>query len=100
MSTTFESVQEIISKKLLLPMDMITPESTLTSLELDSLDLIETLFDAEDTFHIRIPQDLNRDTEINTVRDIVDIIDRLISQQNSSELTQSRPFSSKAENLS
>ena len=100
MSTTFESVQEIISKKLLLPMDMITPESTLTSLELDSLDLIETLFDAEDTFHIRIPQDLNRDTEINTVKDIVDIIDRLISQQTSSVRAPSRPFSSKAENLS
>ena len=100
MSTTFESVQEIISKKLLLPMDMITPESTLTSLELDSLDLIETLFDAEDTFHIRIPHDLNRDTEINTVKDIVDIIDRLISQQASSERAPSRPSSSKVENLS
>jgi acyl carrier protein len=84
MSTTFELVQGMLAKKHLLPVELITPESTLESLELDSLDLIETLFDAEDAFHIRVPQDLGTDTNISTVKDIVDLIDRLTAQQASS----------------
>jgi acyl carrier protein len=81
MSTTFHLLQKMLAKKHSLPLERITPESTLDSLGLDSLDLIETLFDAEEEFHIRIPQDLGNDTNISTVKDIVDIIDRLTKQQ-------------------
>jgi acyl carrier protein len=84
MTTTFQLVQGILAKKHSLPLEFITPESTLESLKLDSLDLIEILFDAEDEFHIRFPKDLGMDTNISTVKDIVDLIDRLTAQQASS----------------
>jgi acyl carrier protein len=93
MPTTFQLVQRLLAKKHSLPLEFITPESKLENLKLDSLDLIEILFDAEEEFHIRIPQDLGNDTTLSTVNDIVDIIDRLIGQQGSS-LDKSRTSTS------
>ncbi len=86
MTTTLEQVKEIMASKYSLPIDSITPESTLESLKLDSLDLIETLFDVEDQFHIRIPQDRKGETPIVTVKDICDVIDKLIAQQGAAQL--------------
>ena len=86
MTTTLEKVQEIMASKYSLPIDSITPESTLESLKLDSLDLIETLFDVEDEFHIRIPQDRKGEVPIVTVQNIVDVIDKLIAQQGTAQL--------------
>ncbi len=81
MTTTLETVQEILVKKYSLPIERIKPEATLESLGLDSLDLIETLFEVEDEFHLRVPQDGSVDLKIATVQDIVNIIDRLVAQQ-------------------
>jgi acyl carrier protein len=81
MTTTLETVQEILVKKYSLPIERIKPEATLESLGLDSLDLIETLFEVEDEFHLRVPQDGSVDLKIATVQDIVNIINRLVVQQ-------------------
>lgn len=86
MTTTLEKVREILARKYSLSIDSITPESTLESLKLDSLDLIETLFDVEDEFHIRIPQDRKGEVPIVTVKDICDVIDKLIAQQGTAQL--------------
>ena len=86
MTTTLEKVREILARKYSLSIDSITPESTLESLKLDSLDLIETLFDVEDEFHIRIPQDRKGEVPIVTVQNIVDVIDKLIAQQGTAQL--------------
>lgn len=90
MTTTLEKVQEIMASKYSLPIDSITPESTLESLKLDSLDLIETLFDVEDQFHIRIPQDRKNEVPIVTVKDICDVIDKLIAQQGTAQLADAQ----------
>jgi acyl carrier protein len=81
MTTTLETIREILVNKYSLPGESIKPESTLESLKLDSLDLIETLFEVEDEFHIRVPQDGSVNLKITTVQDIVDIVNRLVSQQ-------------------
>jgi len=81
MTTTLKTVQEILAKKYSLPTERIKPEATLESLGLDSLDLIETLFEVEDEFHLRVPQDGSVDLKIATVQDIVNIINRLVAQQ-------------------
>ncbi len=81
MTKIFETVQAILVKKYSLPIESIKPESTLESLKLDSLDLVETLFEVEDEFHIRVPQDGIMDLEIATVQDIVNIINKLVAQQ-------------------
>lgn len=81
MTTTLDKVREILASKYSLSIDSIKAESTLESLKLDSLDLIETLFDVEDVFHIRVPQDRKDSVVIATVQDIVDVIDKLVAQQ-------------------
>ena len=81
MTTTLDTVREILAKKYFLPIESIQPEATLESLKLDSLDLVETLFEVEDEFHIRVPQDGSVDLKIATIQDIVDVVNRLVSQQ-------------------
>jgi acyl carrier protein len=86
MTKIFETVQQILARKYSLPIERITPEATLESLKLDSLDLVETLFEVEDELDIRIPQDGSVDIKITTVQDVVDIISRLVAQQTPSQL--------------
>jgi acyl carrier protein len=81
MTTIFEKVQEILGKKYSLAPESITKDSTLESLGLDSLDLIELLFDVEDEFQIRIPQDGGSALKTATVQDIVDSIQKLVSPE-------------------
>ncbi|MHB8535308.1 MAG: acyl carrier protein [Sulfuricaulis sp.] len=81
MTTTLKSLQDILVKKYSLPAEKITPEASLESLGLDSLDLVETLFEVEDEFHIRVPQDGSVNLKITTVQDIVDIVNRLVALQ-------------------
>jgi acyl carrier protein len=81
MTTTLETLRKILVKKYSLPIESIQPEATLESLKLDSLDLVETLFEVEDEFHIRVPQDGSVDLKIATIQDIVGIINRVVAQQ-------------------
>ena len=81
MATIFERVQAIVAKKYSLDPSVITPESTLESLGLDSLDLIELLFDVEDEFQIRVPQDGGSALKTATVEDIVESIRKLVPEE-------------------
>jgi acyl carrier protein len=78
--TPFERVQAVLAKKYSLAPDAITPESTLESLGLDSLDLIELLFDVEDEFGIRIPQDGGAALKTATIQDIIDSVQKLVPE--------------------
>jgi len=76
MQTAFERVQNILTTKFHVPAEIITPDATLDSLHLDSLDLIEVLFEVEEEFKIRVPQDGGAALLTATVGDIVDSIER------------------------
>ena len=80
MDSTFERVRKILTTKYSVEQDTITPESSLQSLGLDSLDLIEFLFEVEDEFAIRVPQDGASALKMTTVQDIVDNIDKVIAE--------------------
>jgi len=80
MATIFESVQDILADKYSVPKETVTPESTLESLGLDSLDLIELMFEVEDAFNIRVPQEAGTALKAATVQDIVENIQKLIDQ--------------------
>ena len=77
MPTAFEKVQKILTTKFSVPPELITPEATLESLKLDSLDLIEVLFEVEEEFNIRVPQDGATAIRTATVQDIIDNIEKL-----------------------
>ena len=54
------------------------PNTQLESLGLDSLSVIEFMFNVEDEFKIKMPDER---VEIKTVQDIVSIVDRLVAEQ-------------------
>jgi len=79
--TTFDKVQTIFVKKYDLPAERIVPEATLESLGLDSLDLIELLFEVEEEFNIRVPQEGVAGVRSATVQQIVDSVDKLVAEE-------------------
>lgn len=79
MPTPFERVQAILEKKYSLAPETVSPESTLESLGLDSLDLIELLFDVEDEFKIRVPQDGGAALKTTTIQDIIDSVETMVA---------------------
>jgi acyl carrier protein len=81
MVTIFERVQAVVVKKYSLDPAAVTPDSTLESLGLDSLDLIELLFDVEDEFQIRVPQDGGSALKTATIADIVESIRKLVPEE-------------------
>lgn len=90
MTTTLEKVQKIFASKFSLTEERVKPEVSLESLGLDSLDAIEVMFDIEDEFQIRMPQDRReKEVKINTVQDILDVIDRLVAEQRPEQLAKS-----------
>ena len=71
---TFETLRDIIVDKFDMDVSTITLDATLETLELDSLDTFDIIFEAEEKFDIKVPND---QVEIKTVQDVVNLIDRL-----------------------
>jgi acyl carrier protein len=78
MESTLQVLTKIIADKLEVDPATITPESTLEQLGLDSLDTFDIIFNAEDAFKIKVPND---QVTITTLQDVVDLVDRLIKEQ-------------------
>lgn len=78
MSTTFDTLKQIVIDKFDIEAEKIVPEATLESLGLDSLDTFDMIFSAEETFSIKVP---NSEVDIKTVEDVVNLIDRLVKEQ-------------------
>lgn len=78
MSTTFDTLKQIVVDKFDIEAEKIVPEATLESLGLDSLDTFDMIFSAEETFNIKVP---NSEVDIKTVEDVVNLIDRLVKEQ-------------------
>ena len=66
--------------------DQLRPDATIESLGLDSLDKIEFMFELEKEFDVKIP---DREVTINTIQDMVDVVERLVTAQGTAEAAQS-----------
>jgi len=77
-STTLERLQQLFVDKLDYNIEELKPTTTLEELGLDSLDMIEFMFDIENEFNIKIP---DREFKVTTIQEIVDGVDRFISEQ-------------------
>ena len=72
----FEKVRDMLAKQLNLKPEAITLESDVVKdLGADSLDVVELLISLEDDYGISIPED--DIVNVKTVKDIVDMIDKL-----------------------
>ena len=79
MSTTFERLKQLFLAHYDYKIEQVTATTTLQDLGLDSLDIIEFMFDIEKEFNIRIP---DQEFRVRTIQDMVDAVDRFISEQN------------------
>ena len=82
MSTTLEKLQQLFIAHFDYKIEELTATTTLENLGLDSLDIIEFMFEIENEFNIRIP---DREFEVKTIQDMVDALDRFISEQDSEQ---------------
>lgn len=78
-------VIEIIAEQAVLDVSDVKPESTLESLGIDSLGLVECIFAIEESFDIQVPFNANdptdSDFDISTVASIIEAIQRLVKEQ-------------------
>ncbi len=72
MSDTINILIQQVAERFDKNIDDISSETTLESLEVDSLGKIELLFDLEDHFKVRIP---NEAYKLITLQDVADLID-------------------------
>jgi acyl carrier protein len=79
---TVEEVSQVLAKmitdKLEIDVTTIQPDSNLEALGLDSLDVFDLIFNAEDHFHIKVPND---QVTISTLQDVSALVQRLIVEQ-------------------
>ena len=80
MSTTLERLQRLFIAHFEYKVEELAASTTLENLGLDSLDIIEFMFDIEEEFNIRIP---DRDFKVTTIQEMVDALDRFILEQDS-----------------
>jgi acyl carrier protein len=69
---------KMIAEKLEIDVATIQVDSNLEALGLDSLDVFDLIFNAEDHFHIKVPND---QVTISTLQDVSALVQRLIVEQ-------------------
>jgi acyl carrier protein len=75
---TMARIKRLFIDKIEVREELLKPETTLESLGLDSLDMIEFLFSLEEEFHIKID---DRSKSITTIQDVVNLIDIIVAEQ-------------------
>jgi acyl carrier protein len=75
-----ETIKKIIAKQLNRAPEEITDESDLTSLGVESLDLLEIVFEIETQFDIQVPYNANAPGKLSlsTVGDVVTAVEALV----------------------
>ena len=78
MSDTLERLKKLFVAKFEFNVDELVPTQTIEMLGIDSLDMIEFMFDIETEFNIKIP---DQEFKVTTIQDIVDVVERLVAEQ-------------------
>ena len=72
---SYAFLAEVLSQKYDVDREAISPEATLTELGLDSLTIVELLFDVEDEFGIEVPEER---ATFQTLAEAAALVDELI----------------------
>ena len=76
--STLTAVQELIAKSAEVPIEKLEPSRPLQELDVDSLTVLEVMFDLEEKFKIKMPEER---VPVRTVQDIADLVDRVVAEQ-------------------
>ena len=85
MTTTFEQLSAILVKEYKLTPDQLTFDAQLQDLGIDSLGIVELLWNIEDAFKIKLPSD---QVGLTTLGDVVSYVDQLIAEQSGQMLPE------------
>lgn len=78
--STFDALCKILARDYPLGDRVLTPETTLASLAIDSLGVIELIFAIEDAFNVTVPDsDPGKAHDFGTLAELAGYIDRLIA---------------------
>lgn len=76
--SSLQTIQRMMVEQFDLKLEDLTPDATLESLGLDSLSVIEFMFNLEDELKIKLPDER---VEIKTLQDVVNLVDRIVAEQ-------------------
>ncbi len=76
--SSLPTIQRMMVEQFDLKLENLTPDATLESLGLDSLSVIEFMFNLEDELHIKLPDER---VEIKTLQDVTNLVDRIVAEQ-------------------
>ena len=76
--STLQTIQRMMAEQFELKEEDLTPDAQLEALGLDSLSVIEFMFNLEDEFHLKLPDER---VEIKTIQDIASIVERMVAEQ-------------------
>lgn len=77
--SSLPTIQRMMVEQFDLKLEDLTPEATLESLGLDSLSVIEFMFNLEDELKIKMSDER---IEIKTLQDVTNLVDQLMAEQN------------------
>ena len=75
---TLKAIQQLIAAEAEVKPEDLDPGRPLDELGIDSLSVLQVMFEIEDTFGIKMPDER---VPIRTVQDIADIVDRLVAEK-------------------
>jgi acyl carrier protein len=76
--SSLTTIQRMMVEQFDLKLEDLTPDATLESLGLDSLSVIEFMFNLEDELKIKLPDER---VEIKTLQDVTNLVDRIVAEQ-------------------
>ena len=79
MASVAEDIVEMITGRMRPASGALELSEPLDKLGLDSMQVVELIFDIEEKFDINIPVNANMDIESKTVGDLIQAVDRLVA---------------------
>jgi acyl carrier protein len=79
--SSLQTIQRMMVQQFDLKLEDLSPEAQLESLGLDSLSVIEFMFNLEDELKIKLPDER---VELKTIGDVANVVDKMIAEQKGS----------------
>jgi len=79
--SSLQTIQRMMVEQFDLKLEDLSPDAQLDSLGLDSLSVIEFMFNLEDELKIKLTDER---VELKTVGDVVKVVDRIVAEQKGS----------------
>lgn len=76
--SSLATIQRMMVEQFDLKIENLTPDATLESLGLDSLSVIEFMFNLEEEFNIKLP---DTRVDLKSLQDVVNLVDSIIATQ-------------------